>query len=153
PPVLLALRAGDEVVRFQAEGSVIENAARPGDRQLLLRLVPKQPAPEGGLEQHVRALGAELAHRRRIEHALRHREAELREIADAMPQMLWTARDDGTLEFYNRQLRDYSGLALGTHLGWGWEPVVHPDDLAAVLAAWDAGRRTGEPITIEARLR
>jgi len=155
PPVLLALRAGDEVVRFQAEGSVIENAARPGDRQLLLRLVPKQPASEGGLEldQQVRALGAELAHRRRIEHALRHREAELREIADAMPQMLWTTRDDGTLDFYNRQWRDYTGLGLEEIIRWGWERVVHPEDLEAVRASFAEGRRTGQPITVEARLR
>ena len=58
----------------------------PAERQLVVRLVPKKHASEPGLgvDEQVRALGAELARRRRVEHALRHREAELREIADAM---------------------------------------------------------------------
>ena len=154
-PGVITVRAGDEVVRFRAEGAVVERASRAAERRLLVRLVPKQHVSDHGLEvdEQVRALGAEIARRRRVEHALRHREAELREIADAMPQMLWTARDDGALDFYNRQWRDYTGLALGDSLGWGWEPVVHPDDLAAVREAWDEGRRAGQPISIEARLR
>jgi len=159
-PAVITMRAGDELVRFRAEGALVERAPTAAERRFLVRLVPKQQVSDHALavDEQVRALGAELARRRRVEHALRHREAELREIADAMPQMVWTARGDGTFDFYNRQLRDYSGLASGLALGervggWGWEPVVHPDDLAAVLAAWDAGRRTGEPITIEARLR
>ena len=154
-PAVITMRAGDELVRFRAEGALVERAATAAERRLLVRLVPKQQVPDRTLEvdEQVRALGAEIARRRRVEHALRHREAELREIADAMPQMVWTARGDGTFDFYNRQLRDYTGLALGERVGWGWEPVVHADDLAAVLAAWDAGRRTGEPITIESRLR
>jgi PAS domain S-box-containing protein len=154
-PGVIAVRAGDEVVRFRAEGAVVERAARAAERRILVRLVPKQQVSDHGLEvdEQVRALGAEIARRRRVEHALRHREAELREIGDAMPQMLWTARDDGALDFYNRQWRDYTGLALGDSLGWGWEPVVHPDDLTAVREAWDEGRRAGQPISIEARLR
>ena len=154
-PGMIAIRAGDEVVRFRAEGAVIEDGARPGDRQLLVRLVPKQQVFEGVLDvdSQVRALGAELARRRRVEHALRNREAELREIADALPQMLWTARDDGTLEFYNRQWRTYTGVALEESLSSGWEPVVHPDDLDAVRTSFAEGRRTGQSITVEARLR
>lgn len=154
-PAVLTMRAGDEVVRFRAEGAIVERAAKAAERRLLVRLVPKQQVSEHGLEvdEQVRALGAEIARRRRVEHALRHREAELREIADAMPQMVWTARDDGTFDFYNRQWRDYTGRALGESLGWGWEPVVHPDDLAAVRAAWEKGTRAGEAMTVEARLR
>jgi PAS domain S-box-containing protein len=154
-PATLTMRAGDEVVRFLAEGAVIERAPAPAQRQLLVRLMPKQHVSESApdLDRQVRALGDEIARRRRVEHALRHREAELREIADAMPQMVLTAREDGSLDFYNRQWRDYTGLALGESIGWGWEPMVHPDDLEQVRTAWAEGGRTGQPLAVEARLR
>jgi PAS domain S-box-containing protein len=105
------------------------------------------------LDGQVRALAAEIARRRRVEHALRQREAELREIADAMPQMVWTSRGDGTLDFYNRQWRHYTGLAAGAGSGWGWEPVAHPDDLELARTSWAEGQRTGMPVTVEVRLR
>ncbi len=36
----------------------------------------------------------------------------LRLLADAMPQMVWTARPDGFLDYYNQRWFDYTGLTL-----------------------------------------
>ena len=144
-PGMLTMRAGDEVVRFRAEGAVIERAAKAADRQLLVRLVPKQQVSEHALER--RRAGPRPRRRDRAAPARRACSPapgggaagdRRRDAADGV-----TARDDGALDFYNRQWRDYTGLALGESVGWGWEPVVHPDDLEQVRAAWDEGRRAG----------
>src|SRR5512145_2384200 len=51
PPGMLTMRVGGEPVRFRAEGTVIERAGQGGDRQLLVRLVPKQQVAERVLDR------------------------------------------------------------------------------------------------------
>lgn len=150
----LTLRVGAETLRCRAEGAAVGGAPDAAAR-VLVRLRPEAEAGEGvvGLDPHVRALSAELPRRRRVENELRHRESDIREIADAMPQMVWTAEPDGALDFYNRQWVHYTGRTVEETLGWGWEPVVHPDDRDAVRESWAAARRSGDPITVEARFR
>ena len=41
---------------------------------------------------------------------LARREHELRQLADAMPQIVWTARADGSVEHFNRRWYQYTGL-------------------------------------------
>ena len=47
----------------------------------------------------------------RDEATLRESEARFRELADAMPQIVFTARPDGRIEYFNRKLCDLTGLA------------------------------------------
>jgi signal transduction histidine kinase/PAS domain-containing protein len=62
PPGTLTVRVGGEPVRFRAEGTVIEHVAQGGDRQLLVRLIPKQPGTD--LDEQLHAL---VEDRRRAE--------------------------------------------------------------------------------------
>jgi len=48
--------------------------------------------------------------RRRAEAELRESEGRYRFLADAMPPIIWTARPDGFLDYYNRRWYDYTGL-------------------------------------------
>ncbi|MBC8138009.1 MAG: hypothetical protein H8F28_19180 [Fibrella sp.] len=56
-------------------------------------------------------------------------ERRFRLMADSMPQIAWTARADGGVEHYNQKWYDYSGLTLEQTREWGWQPVIHPDDV------------------------
>jgi PAS domain S-box-containing protein len=76
-----------------------------------------------------------------------------RQIADAIPQMVWTGGADGALDYFNRRVLEYTGMDPGTLAGWGWQPVIHPEDLPACLARWRHALETGEPYEIEYRLR
>jgi hypothetical protein len=38
-------------------------------------------------------------------------------------------------------------------MGWGWAHVIHPDDVDRVLANWQAGLASGEPVEQEMRCR
>ena len=54
-------------------------------------------------------------------------------LADSMPQIVWAARPDGYLDYYNRRWFEYTGLtAERSRRAEGWEPVLHPDDLRRV---------------------
>ncbi len=76
-------------------------------------------------------------------------------IADAMPQLVWVARGDGTIEFFNRRWIEYTNLdvsAANEDYGQA-KGVVHPDDLAMFWERWSDALATGAPYEVEYRLR
>jgi PAS domain S-box-containing protein len=79
-------------------------------------------------------------------------EVQFRAIAEAIPQMVWTALPDGSLDYVNAQIDEYVGSERGDLTGWSWEAVVHPDDVAALLDVWRRSIATGDPYQVESRL-
>jgi PAS domain-containing protein len=62
------------------------------------------------------------------------REAQdIRLVVDTIPTLAWSARPDGSAEFFNRPWLDYTGLSAKQALGSGWEVAIHPDDLPRIL--------------------
>ena len=64
----------------------------------------------------------------------------------SIPQIVWTASPDGGLDYYNQRWFDYTGLNLEQTKGWGWQPVLHPDDLQTCTDRWSESIATGESI-------
>src|SRR5262245_43485454 len=81
------------------------------------------------------------------------RDAALRRLADALPQLLWVARADGYMEYYNQSCYDYTGKSREELLGWGWQHVLHPDELEVKLQRWAESLRSGNAFEIEYRIR
>ncbi len=79
--------------------------------------------------------------------------ARLRLLADAMPQMVWSARPDGAVDYWNARWYEYTGVPHGSTDGEEWEGVVHPDDQERTRSTWRRSLATGEPYDIEYRLR
>ena len=90
--------------------------------------------------------------RSRAEAALRESEASFRQLADAMPQIVWTAKPDGNVDYYNRRWYDYTGMTFEQTKDWGWQPVLHADDLQNCTDRWTRSFTTGELYEIECRL-
>jgi PAS domain S-box-containing protein len=101
----------------------------------------------------VMALGAEITDQVLSRNALEESQARFRDIAQAIPNSIWTALPDGRVTFFNKRWYDYTGLTLEESLDWGWEKAVHPDDLASSLKAWLYTVKTGTPLDHEHRLR
>nr|MBA2620420.1 PAS domain S-box protein [Acidobacteriota bacterium] len=80
-------------------------------------------------------------------------EESYRQLADAMPQIVWTAQPDGFLDYYNERWFDYTGMTLEQTQGWGWEPVLHPDDLQNCVERWSRAVETGEKYKVEYRFK
>lgn len=95
----------------------------------------------------------DITERKQAEAARRRSEQRYRQLADAMPQIVWTANADGALDYYNQRWFDYTGLTLEETRGWGWQPVIHPDDLPNCLERWTRAVETGELYEIEYRFR
>jgi diguanylate cyclase (GGDEF)-like protein/PAS domain S-box-containing protein len=85
--------------------------------------------------------------------AARERESYFHTMAEAVPEIIFTADPDGMDDYFNQKCFDYTGLTLEQCQGTGWTAAVHPDDLALCMARWENARRTGEPYELEYRLR
>jgi PAS domain S-box-containing protein len=81
------------------------------------------------------------------------REEGLRHLADALPQLVWIARPDGYIEYYNQSCYDFTGKSRDELLGWGWQQVLHPDEVEVKLQRWAESLRTGAAFEIEYRLK
>jgi len=108
---------------------------------------------EGGRIQEVVLIHEDVTEQARTGTALRESEARFRFMADAMPQIVWTAGADGSLDYYNKRWYDYTGMTLDQTRGWGWQPVLHPDDLENCIARWTDSYRTGADYEVEYRFK
>ena len=130
--------------------SADEEIVRPDGRMYRVQLVPVRDELErvfAGL-----MLAEDVTEQRRREEAA-HREAHLHIIAQAIPQIVWTAAPDGKLDYYNQHWFDYTGMTLEQTRGWGWQPVLHPDDVQNYVERWSECVRTGSPYEVEYRFK
>jgi PAS domain S-box-containing protein len=100
-----------------------------------------------------RSLNRMDSHRVRAAEKLQASEARFRQLADAMPQIVWTARPDGWLDYYNQRWFDYTGMTLAETQGAGWGQVLHPDDLQPCIDMWNVSTLTGKPYEIKYRFK
>ena len=87
---------------------------------------------------------------RAAEQALRASEARLKLLAEALPQLVWTADAQGNLDYFNRRWREYTGQLPGEE---DWEPALHPDDHDRVVALWREALAGHGEFEVEHRLR
>jgi len=97
--------------------------------------------------------GADVTERVLSERSIRRSMEQFQLFAEAMPNHFWTAPPDGSLDWFNQRVFEYSGLDLEQLKGDGWTSIVHPDDLPQAAARWASGLRTSDPYEVEFRLR
>lgn len=95
----------------------------------------------------------DITERKKAEEALRENQAWLETLTEAIPQIVWTAYPDGSLEYVNQQALDYFERSYEELIGWNWFEGVHPDDLPRCLEQWSHAREKSIPFEIEYRLK
>lgn len=77
---------------------------------------------------------------------------KMRFLADAMPQIVWTAKPDGTRDYYNAPALLFTGKTMDELLGWNWTEIIHPNDCANTEKKWTESLNTGTALEIESRI-
>lgn len=98
-------------------------------------------------------IARDITARKQVEEALRASEERLRQLADAMPQMVWAARPDGFVDYYNERWYEFTGLNRNQFGDESWRSVLHPDDGQVVADGYYESIRTGTPYQQEVRIR
>ncbi len=97
-----------------------------------------------GRVQSVAAIAIDVSKRKEAEEKLRESEERYRHLADAMPQLVWTAAPDGTIDYYNSLASRYEGIEYdGEAQTWNWQLTIHPDDRGPTMAAWREAQAAG----------
>jgi PAS domain S-box-containing protein len=80
-------------------------------------------------------------------------ERGLQTFIDNLPELAFTARPDGHVDYYNKRWHEYTGTTFEEMQGWGWEKVHDPELLPSVVERWSRSLATGEPFEMEFTLR
>jgi diguanylate cyclase (GGDEF)-like protein/PAS domain S-box-containing protein len=107
---------------------------------------------DGKVENFV-AVVQDITERKLLELAIAESEKEFRQLAEAMPQIVWVTRADGWNIYLNQQWVDYTGLCLEESYGEGWTKPFHPDDKQKAWDAWQKAVREDDSYEIECRMR
>jgi PAS domain S-box-containing protein len=80
-------------------------------------------------------------------------ERRYRNLAEAIPHIVWTADLDGNIDYFNRRWFELTGRQKDESLGEAWQEALHPEDAALFTDGWRACRESSEPFLCECRLR
>jgi PAS domain S-box-containing protein len=160
------LVTGPPHIRFYAGAPLVSPDGIPLGALCVIDYAPRAqltPLQIQGLNVLSHRVVAILEGRRRDRHwsdrhmqaaeALLDSEGRFRTLADAMPQMVWSALPDGYHDYYNARWYDFTGMPAGSTDGEGWNDMFHPDDRSHAWTRWRHSLETGEPYEIEYRLR
>ncbi|MEF7616051.1 PAS domain-containing protein [Aquincola sp. MAHUQ-54] len=127
---------------------------RPGGEQRWIRDRGRAMlSPVTGRPRRLTGVAEDITSRKRAKAAAAQVQQELRELAEGLPQLVWTCRPDGECDYLSPQWVAYTGEPAAQQLGRGWLCHVHPDDRAALEASIDTALRRQSPCESEHRLR
>jgi PAS domain S-box-containing protein len=78
---------------------------------------------------------------------------DIRLVLHTIPTLAWSARPDGSAEFFSRHWLHYTGLSAEEASVWGWTVAFHPEDRESLMDFWRRLLASGEAGEVEARLR
>ena len=160
---------------------LVLSRVHPDDRSLVQQHIDRAPRDRAGFDfehrlqlpdgsvKHVRVtahpswdsagnvefVGAvtDITQQRLAEAVIRRQEAELRDVVDTIPAIVWSALPDGSNAYVNSRFVEYCGMQPQQIAGTGWHAATHPDDLERHNAKWLACAASGEPLEDEVRFR
>ncbi|MGD0472798.1 MAG: PAS domain S-box protein [Candidatus Velthaea sp.] len=95
----------------------------------------------------------DITERKSMEVRLATAAAEYQSLAEATPQIVWTAEPDGSFDYVNGRWTEYTGIAREHARGRGWMAAVQPSDRAGLQQAWQAALDGSSEIEVALRLR
>jgi PAS domain S-box-containing protein len=96
---------------------------------------------------------AEQLHAQELTALERASEERYRQLADAMPQIVWTADVTGAATYFNGRWFEYTGLTPDDAGPNVWHRVVHPDDLPTAVGRREQTLANGDTFEVEYRFR
>ena len=109
--------------------------------------------PLGGERGGVVVTHTNITTRKQAEEAIIESESRLRQLADAMPQIVYTCGPDGMVDYGNKQWVEYVGVPVEQSIGSKWMEAIHPDDRENTRRRLREAGKTGQPFETEYRLR
>jgi len=100
-------------------------------------------------------IARDITTKKRAEELLRESEARFRQLADAMPQIVWSARPDGFIDYYNERWYEFTGFSDAAQLNdeHSWVPILHPQDVERTKDTYYSCIASGRVYEIQYRFK
>jgi PAS domain S-box-containing protein len=101
---------------------------------------------------------SDITERKRFEDALKESEERFRTLASALPQLVWSTRADGQIEYTNQMWLEYAGWQSADDARqylplYPFHDLLHPEDRDEYFSRWNDALQTGNTFEVQARLR
>lgn len=107
---------------------------------------------EAGAPQYFIGVIEDIGLRKAAEEALMERERRFTALANAVPQLVWVSRPQGSIEYVNEGWYRFTGVSPSVHID-SWSEFLHGNDRDRADYRWTQALKTGEPYEDEFRLR
>ncbi len=114
----------------------------------------KRICDASGRSVRVIGIAEDITQRKHAEAALRESEHRFRQLADSLPQLVFTCDRQGRPDFLNWRWTEYTGYPEAELLANGrWLECFHPDERSQVMENWIRCVETGFAYTADSRIR
>lgn len=96
---------------------------------------------------------SDITSQKELQQVIKDSEEKFRQLADLVPQIIWTGRPDGFVDYYNKRWYEYTGFEENEFGDSSWIPILHPDDAPIVTKYWYQSVQKGTPYQLEFRLK
>lgn len=110
------------------------------------------PIDLGESENTIVSVGYDITEEIQLKRKLQESELRFKNLADTIPQIVWTAKPDGEVDYFNERWYELSGLPKDEIHIKNWKEIVHKDDLKNLEETWKRNMETGELHEVEYRL-
>jgi PAS domain S-box-containing protein len=159
PIIFLTMSATDAKAAFRGYTvGAVDFLAKPCEPEIVRAKVEVFAELHRG-RLRLRRQAAELRETEKREQALRlaelRRESErrYRNLAEAVPHIVFTAGPDGGVDYVNSRWFELTGLGQERAAGWGWLGAIPEAEVEGFRRRWDAAVARGEPFQAQCRLR
>ncbi|HEY9775393.1 MAG TPA: PAS domain S-box protein [Planktothrix sp.] len=166
--------------REEEDGLLWTKSVHPDDLERVTRIIADATSRREGFEIELRMLSKEGEYRwhlsrgtplvagdtvhyfgtaididdtKQLREELRESEVRFNTLANAIPQIVWTAQPGGRIDFFNDRWLEYTGLTTEQSENDGWQLLIHPDDLDEYMSGWKHALMTGDSFETEFRLK
>lgn len=96
---------------------------------------------------------SEQLHKLEIAELKRSEQERLQNLMESIPQMVWTCKADGKMDYFNRQWFYYTGLSMEDSLGDGWLQPLQVDTRESFQKNWKEHLQTGRTFESECQVQ
>ncbi|MFB9076709.1 PAS domain S-box protein [Flavobacterium procerum] len=171
-----SFNAGNNIVNWlekyitpNNQEKVLELIAQSVEDKSIFELEHKVPNPDGSfrwafsravpiLDQNgdiIEWFGAsnDVTSEKEVQEVIRESEEKFRQLADLVPQIIWTSEPDGFVDYYNKRWYEYTCFEENQTGDQSWIPLLHPDDVPFVVGNWYKSIESGNSYQLEFRLK